>query len=106
MLSRLTQNYFLIMCEFPAINHFANHDCDVSRGPIDENLGSIIEGRIAKARVDGSGVVDLLLSWRSAKEVQWHTEESLAQSVVVGRGGCAKRRCLRGESHGETEVEG
>ncbi len=43
---------------------------DVSRGPIDENLGSIIEGRIAKARVDGSGVVDLLLSWRSAKEVQ------------------------------------
>ncbi len=43
---------------------------DVSRGPIDENLGSIIDGRIAKARVDGSGVVDLLLSWRSAKEVQ------------------------------------
>ncbi len=43
---------------------------DVSRGPIDENLGSIIGGRIAKARVDGSGVVDLLLSWRGAKEVQ------------------------------------
>ncbi len=43
---------------------------DVSRGPIDENLESIIEGRIAKAGVDGSGVVDLLLSWRSAKEVQ------------------------------------
>ncbi len=43
---------------------------DVSRGPIDENLGSIIEGRIAKAKVDGSGVVDLLLLWGSAKEVQ------------------------------------
>ncbi len=43
---------------------------DVSRGPIDENLLSIIKGRIAKARVNRSGVVDLLLSWRSAKEVQ------------------------------------
>ncbi len=43
---------------------------DVNRVPIDENLGSIIEGRIVKARVDGSGVLDLLLSWRSAKEVQ------------------------------------
>ncbi len=42
---------------------------DVSRRPIDENLGSIIQGRIAKAKLDGSGVVDLLLSWRSAKEV-------------------------------------
>ncbi len=29
----------------------------MSRAAIDENLGSIIEGRIAKARVDGSGVV-------------------------------------------------
>ncbi len=27
---------------------------DVSRGPIDENLESIIEGRIAKAGVDGT----------------------------------------------------
>ncbi len=42
----------------------------MSRGAIDENLGTIIAGRIAKARVDGSGVVDLLLSWRNAKEVQ------------------------------------
>ncbi len=42
----------------------------MSRAAIDENLGSIIEGRIAKARVDGSGGVDLLLSWRSAKEVK------------------------------------
>ncbi len=43
---------------------------DVSRGPINENLGSIIEGRIAKMRVDGSGVVVLLLSWQNAKDVQ------------------------------------
>ncbi len=42
----------------------------MSRGPIDENLGSIIEGRIAKMRVDGSGVVVLLLSWQNAKDVQ------------------------------------
>ncbi len=43
---------------------------DVSRGAIDEILGSIIECRISEARVDGSGVVDLLSSWRGAKEVQ------------------------------------
>ncbi len=42
----------------------------MSRGPIDENLGSIFEGRIAKARVDWSSVVDLPLPWRGAKEVQ------------------------------------
>ncbi len=50
-----------------SLNRWSN---DVSRRPIDENLGSIIQGRIAKARLDGSGVVDLLLSWRSGKEVQ------------------------------------
>ncbi len=38
---------------------------------IAENLGSIIEVRIAKARVGGSSVVDLLLSWRGARDVQW-----------------------------------
>ncbi len=42
----------------------------VSHGQINENLESGFEGLIAKTRVDGSRVVDLLLSWRGAKEVQ------------------------------------
>ncbi len=42
----------------------------VSHGPIDENLDSGFEGLIAKTRVVGSRVVDILLSWRGAKEVQ------------------------------------
>ncbi len=42
----------------------------VSHGPIDENRESGFEGLIAKMRVVGSRVVDILLSWRGAKEVQ------------------------------------
>ncbi len=42
----------------------------VNRGLVNENLESGFEGLIAKTRVVGSIVVDILLSWRGAKEVQ------------------------------------
>ncbi len=42
----------------------------VSLGPVNENLEFGFESLIAKTRVDGSRVVDRLLSGRGAKEVQ------------------------------------
>ncbi len=38
--------------------------------PIDENIEWRFEGLIAKTRVDGLRVVDILSSWQKAKEVQ------------------------------------
>lgn len=43
---------------------------DENCGSIDEDIGSIFEGLIAKTKVVGPRVVELLLSLRGTKEVQ------------------------------------
>ncbi len=54
-----------------------------NRWPIDESLGSYRENMGFMGQV-----VDILFSWRRAKDVQWlsrYVEESLTQKGIVGR---------------------
>ncbi len=41
----------------------------MNRKFVNENRGPRLESRIARTRVGGSSVVNLLLSWRGAEEV-------------------------------------